>query len=260
MENRRDAAMALDDMRLPLFRLGDGEMKALIARAQAGDAASRDGLIRANLRLVVSLVQRYAERGGERDDLFQVGTIGLIKAIDKFDLSIDVRFSTYAVPVILGEIRQYLRGNAGVKIGRALHDLAMKALRKKAELLASLEREPTVAEVAAALEVDPSDVVDALDAARPVTSLFEPVSNTEDSQYVLDRVKGGEAPEETGLLESIDLKEALRVLSPKERLVIELRYGSGLTQAAIAPRLGVSQVQIFRIERGALQKIRACMG
>lgn len=253
--------MAGDSLDLPRFALTQSESRQLIALAQAGDIAARDKMIEANLRLVASIANRYATSGQDTwDDLFQVGSIGLMKAIEKFDLSLNVRFSTYAVPLILGEIRQYLRTNSPIKVGRTLTELAHRALRMRDELSIRFDREPTLTEVAAALEVEPEQLVDALDAARPVASLFEPTGTAGESPYVLDTVVGTEAPDETGLLDELALNEALQTLTPRERTVLELRYRTGLTQNAIAPRLGVSQVHVFRIERTALAKVREKLG
>jgi RNA polymerase sporulation-specific sigma factor len=251
--------MGFESLKLPPFTLTEEEVKELIGKAQSGDDSARDKVLQGNLRLVASLVQRFSGRGEDPEDLFQVGSIGLLKAIKRFDLSMDVRFSTYAVPVVLGEIKQYIRGNGMVKVGRSLQELATKALKKREELAGMLDREPSVNEVAAALEVDPADIVDALDAVRPVVSLFEKNSNDDDTGFLVDRISAVEEPEVHDLLDRLALSDALDSLKPREKMVLELRYKAGLTQSQVAQRFGVSQVQIFRIEKAALSKVKSLL-
>ncbi|NLW06396.1 MAG: RNA polymerase sporulation sigma factor SigF [Clostridia bacterium] len=252
--------MRLSEMNLPRFPLlSEKETEELLVRAKAGDKEARERLINCNLKLVFSLVQRFEKRNYELEDLFQIGTIGLIKAIDKFDLSYQVRFSTYAVPMILGEIRRFLRDDSTVKVSRSLKETAFKVRRAHEELAKKLGREPTLSEIAGATELSREEIVAALEAVQSPGSIHDTVYQDDgDPIYVLDQL-ASEAGEEPEWLDKIALKDVLRQLPEKHRRVIVLRFFQDKTQAEVAERLGLSQVQISRIERQALKKIRYLM-
>ncbi|MGI9861225.1 RNA polymerase sporulation sigma factor SigF [Moorella naiadis] len=249
--------MRLSEMNLPRFPLlSEGETEELLRRAKGGDKEARERLINCNLKLVFNLVQRFEKRNYELEDLFQIGTIGLIKAIDKFDLSYKVRFSTYAVPMILGEIRRFLRDDSTVKVSRSLKETAFKVNRTREELAKQLGREPAISEIADALDLSLEEIVAAMEAVQLPSSIHDTVYQDDgDPIYVLDQLasEDGEEPE---WLDKIALKEVLRQLSEKHRRVLVLRFFQDKTQAEVATRLGLSQVQISRIERQALAKIR----
>ncbi len=235
-----------------LKTLTDKEKRELLERSHNGDKAARDELIAGNLRLVLSIVQRFSSRGEDPDDLFQVGCVGLIKSIDNFDLGQDVKFSTYAVPMIIGEIRD----NSLVRVSRSTRDLAYRALTAREELSHTLDREPTADDIAAKLGEPRSEVVAALDAIVDPVSLYEPVwSDSGDSIYVMDQISDTENTDESWT-EDLALKEAMKRLSPREKRIIELRFFRGRTQTEIAGEIGISQAQVSRIEKGALERIR----
>lgn len=237
--------------------LGDPEVHDLIGRAQAGDGASRQKLVEHNLKLVMSIVGRFALRA-EADDLFQIGCLGLVKAIDRFDLSLGVRFSTYAVPVIIGEIRQFLRGDGPVKVGRTLKDSAARVRVTAARLTQEFGREPTVAEIADRLQVSGSEVAAALEAMQPVQSLSEPIHEGDGDPLVLeDRISVQE--DEPPWLEHYALQEVLSTLDERTQHILHMRYFEEMTQAQVAEVIGVSQVQISRIEKQALLKLKALL-
>lgn len=240
---------------LPAALLSPAETRALLARAQAGDREARDRLVEANLRLVASVAQRFVGRGIEFEDLFQIGCLGLVKAIDRFDLRYDVRFSTYAVPVIIGEIRQWLRQDRPVRVGRSLQDLAARAVRCRAQLTQRLGRTPTAAELAAALAVAKEDVVAALDAWQPVQSLDEalPAGDGEPLRRG-DGITGSADGED--LVEHAALKAAMARLDEWERRLILLRFFLDLPQTEAARRLGVSQAHVSRTEQRILRAFR----
>lgn len=216
---------------------------------------ARDELIQGNLRLVLSVIQRFAGRGENPDDLFQVGVIGLIKAIDNFDVDLDVRFSTYGVPMIMGELRRYLRDSGSVRVSRSMRDTAYHAMKAKEELTISLNREPTVEEIAKALGEEKESVVLALEAIVEPVSLYEPVfSDGTDTVYVMDQV--GDKSDDTDWLEEIVFKEALKKLSDREKRILSLRYMRGKTQMEVAEEIGISQAQVSRIEKGAIDSIK----
>lgn len=247
----------LIEMNLPRFPLlKDEEMRDLIQRAQKGDRYARDRLVNCNLKLVFNLVKRFQNRGYELEDLFQIGCIGLIKAIDKFDLSYEVKFSTYAVPMIVGEIRRFLRDDNPVKISRSLKELAFKIQQSRERLTGKIGREPTVREVAEELGIDREDVVAAMEAAQMPASIYETLhQDNGDPIYLLDQLKddtGGESP----WLDRIAVKELLCQLPERDRKILIWRYFEDKTQADIAARLGLSQVQVSRLERQALKKIK----
>lgn len=239
-----------------LKTLTDKEKRDLLERSHNGDKAARDELIAGNLRLVLSIVQRFSSRGEDPDDLFQVGCVGLIKSIDNFDLSQDVKFSTYAVPMIIGEIRRFLRDNSLVRVSRSTRDLAYRALTAREELSHTLDREPTADDIAKKLGEPRAEVVAALDAIVDPVSLYEPVwSDSGDSIYVMDQISDTENTDESWT-EDLALKEAMKRLSPREKRIIELRFFRGRTQTEIAGEIGISQAQVSRIEKGALERIR----
>ena len=239
-----------------LKTLTDKEKRELLERSHNGDKAARDELIAGNLRLVLSIVQRFSSRGEDPDDLFQVGCVGLIKSIDNFDLGQDVKFSTYAVPMIIGEIRRFLRDNSLVRVSRSTRDLAYRALTAREELSHTLDREPTADDIARKLGEPRSEVVAALDAIVDPVSLYEPVwSDSGDSIYVMDQISDTENTDESWT-EDLALKEAMKRLSPREKRIIELRFFRGRTQTEIAGEIGISQAQVSRIDKGALERIR----
>ena len=236
--------------------LSEAEKTRLLRRMQEGDRQARTELVQGNLRLVLSVVQRFAGRGENPDDLFQVGCIGLIKSIDNFDLSQNVRFSTYAVPMIIGEIRRFLRDNNAIRISRSMRDIAYRAMQAKEQLLNEKQREPTIDEIADHLQVLREDVVMALEAIVDPVSLYEPVYNDGgDTLSVLDQV--GDHNDDRHWLEEIALKDAIAALSPREKRILHLRFMKGLTQVEVSNHIGISQAQVSRLEKGALDKIKS---
>ena len=236
--------------------LKSDEMQELLIRAQNGDERAREELISGNLRLVLSVIQRFTNRGENADDLFQVGCIGLIKAVDNFNVELDVKFSTYAVPMIIGEIRRYLRDNNSIRISRSVRDLAYRALQAREDLTREKEREPTVDEIAAKLGEEREPVLRAMEAIIEPISLYEPVySENGDSIYVMDQLSDTSAGDEHWL-ESIALKDAMKRLSERERKIIEMRFYRNKTQMEIAEDIGISQAQVSRLEKGALERMR----
>lgn len=216
---------------------------------------ARDKMINGNLRLVLSVIQRFTNRGENPDDLFQVGVIGLIKAIDNFDPGLDVRFSTYGVPMIIGEIRRYLRDNNSVRVSRSMRDTAYRAMQIKEQLTAKNNREPTVEEIAKIMEVPKETVVLALEAIVEPVSLYEPVfSDGNDTIYVMDQI--GDKNDDSTWLEEIAVKEAITNLSDREKKILSLRFFRGKTQMEVANEIGISQAQVSRIEKGALSTIK----
>lgn len=243
--------------RLPV--LSSQKMRELLARAQKGDTSARDKLIYGNLRLVLSVIQRFNNRGEYVDDLFQVGCIGLIKAIDNFDLNQNVKFSTYAVPMIIGEIRRYLRDNNSIRVSRSLRDTAYKALQVRDQLVTKNSREPSVNEIANELGLPEEDVVYALDAIQDPISLFEPIYHDGgDPIFVMDQVKD-EKNQDNNWLEGIAIREAMEKLSEREKNILRLRFFEGKTQMEVAEEIGISQAQVSRLEKAALKHMRKCM-
>ncbi|MCT4592913.1 MAG: RNA polymerase sporulation sigma factor SigG [Anaeromicrobium sp.] len=236
--------------------LTNNEMKKLFGRIHAGDLSAREEFIRGNLRLVLSVIQRFNNRGEHVDDLFQVGCIGLIKAIDNFDLSHNVRFSTYAVPMIIGEIRRYLRDNNSIRVSRSLRDTAYKALQVRDQLINKNSKEPTVGEIAKVLDMQREDVVFALDAIQDPISLFEPIyHDSGDAIFVMDQVSDEKSEDEIWL-EGIALREALRKLNNREKHILTLRFFEGRTQMEVADEIGISQAQVSRLEKTALKHMK----
>ncbi len=236
--------------------LSKKEKDELLREIKSGNSYSREKFVQGNLRLVLSVIQRFSGRGETPDDLFQVGCIGLIKAIDNFDLSQNVQFSTYAVPMIIGEIRRYLRDNNSIRVSRSLRDTAYKALRAKEELTAKSGKEPTISEIAKLLDMPKEDVVLALDSIQDPVSLYEPVySDGADAIYVMDQVSDDKNTDENWL-EEIALKEALTRLCSREKKILNLRFFKGRTQMEVAKELGISQAQVSRLEKSALTHMK----
>lgn len=232
------------------------EKNELLRKAKNGDMRAREELISGNMRLVLSVIQRFGGRGEEADDLFQVGCIGLIKAIDNFDLGVGVKFSTYAVPMIIGEIRRYLRDNSMIRVSRSQRDLAYRALRAKEELSLQLSRDPTDAEIAAELGAESADVTEALTSITTPLSIYEPVSGDGgDALYLMDQLSDDNENDESWI-DNIAIAEAMKRLSERERSIISMRFFSGKTQMEIADEIGISQAQVSRIEKGAIDRIR----
>lgn len=235
--------------------LKESEKMELLKKMHAGDKTARDKLVNGNLRLVLSVIQRFVNRGENLDDLFQVGTIGLMKAIDNFDITQNVRFSTYAVPMIVGEVRRYLRDNNALRVSRSMRDTAYHAMQVKEQLQAKLNRDPTVEEIAEALDIPVSEVVVALEAIVEPVSLYEPVySDGGDTIYVMDQV--GSMDSDSDWLDEITIKETIRNLSPREKKILALRFMDGKTQTEVATEIGISQAQVSRLEKGAIRKIK----
>ncbi|GMK37925.1 RNA polymerase sigma (RpoX/SigF) subunit [Paenibacillus cellulosilyticus] len=234
--------------------LDDAEVKRLIALSQSGDSVSRDTLVHCNIRLVWSVVQRFMNRGYEPDDLFQIGCIGLLKSVDKFDLSYDVKFSTYAVPMIIGEIQRFLRDDGTLKVSRSLKETANKVRKMKDELSKTLGRLPTINEVAEGLGISPEDVVFAQEANKPPTSIHETVfENDGDPITLMDQIADDT---QERWFDKLALAEAIEGLAERERLIVYLRYFRDQTQSEVASRLGISQVQVSRLEKKILQLIK----
>lgn len=236
--------------------LKNEEIKKLLERTKAGDLAAREELIAGNLRLVLSVIQKFTGRGENVDDLFQVGCIGLIKAIDNFDTSHDVRFSTYGVPMIAGEIRRYLRDNSAVRVSRSMRDTAYKVLQAKERLMAETQKEPTVEEIAKALDIKREDVVFAMDAICDPVSLYEPIyTDGGESITVMDQV-GDTKNTDDSWLEHIAISEAISRLGAREKHILALRFYDGKTQMEVASEVGISQAQVSRLEKNAISQIK----
>ena len=239
-----------------LTTLPQAEMDQLLRRVRQGDEAAREKLIEGNLRLVLSVIQRFDKRGESPDDLFQVGCIGLIKAISNFDPDKCVRFSTYGVHMISGEVRRYLRDNSAIRVSRSIRDVAYKVLQCKESMQLRLGREPSMEEIARELDLNPEDVSQALDAVCAPVSLYDPVySDGGDPLTVMDQVRDSKNTEE-GWMEHITLGLAFRALQPREQEILSARFYDGQTQMEVADRLGISQAQVSRLEKGAIQSMR----
>lgn len=236
--------------------LSQEETDSLLRRSRQGDEGARQMLIEGNLRLVLSVIQRFDKRGESPDDLFQVGCIGLIKAIDNFDTSLDVKFSTYGVPMIVGEIRRYLRDNSAMRVSRAMRDTAYKVLQAKEAYMAQHQKEPSVEEIAQMLGIKREEVVFALDAILDPVSLYEPIySDSGDTVCVMDQVKDSRNTDEMWL-EHIALKEAVSRLSEREQKILAMRFYQSKTQVEVSREIGISQAQVSRLEKNALRQIR----
>ena len=236
--------------------LKNEETMELLRRTKAGDQKAREELISGNLRLVLSVIQKFAGRGENVDDLFQVGCIGLIKAVDNFNIDLDVRFSTYGVPMIVGEIRRYLRDNSALRVSRSMRDTADKVLQAKEQYLSEHQKEPTIDEISKILGLRREDVVTALDAIMDPVSLFDPVySDGGDALCVMDQVRDAKNTDDSWL-ERIALKEAISRLGERERKILAMRFFQGKTQMEVSAEVGISQAQVSRLEKNAINQIR----
>ncbi|MBQ8590619.1 MAG: RNA polymerase sporulation sigma factor SigG [Firmicutes bacterium] len=244
----------INTSKLPVYK--DVEMKQMIEKIKGGDLETREQFIIGNLRLVLSVIQRFSNRGENPDDLFQVGCIGLIKALDNFDTSHDVKFSTYAVPMIIGELRRYLRDNNSIRVSRSLRDTAYRALSARERLTAMNQKEPSIMEIATELSLPKEDVVLALDSIQEPVSLFEPVFHDDgDAIYVMDQVRDTKNTD-TRWIENLSLSEAMKKLTEREQKILNLRFFEGKTQMEVANEIGISQAQVSRLEKNALKFMR----
>ncbi|MFB1049652.1 RNA polymerase sporulation sigma factor SigG [Paraliobacillus sp. JSM ZJ581] len=243
----------VDTSTLPVLK--NEEMRKLFKELQSGDLSAREKLVNGNLRLVLSIIQRFQNRGEYGDDLFQVGCIGLMKSIDNFDLSQNVRFSTYAVPMIIGEIRRYLRDNNPIRVSRSLRDTAYKALQVKEKLMSKSLKEPTPMEIAKEMDVPHADIVFAMDAIQDPVSLFEPIYNDGgDPIFVMDQISD-DKDKESNWLDQISLKEGMHRLNEREKMILTKRFFQGKTQMEVAEEIGISQAQVSRLEKAAMQEM-----
>jgi RNA polymerase sporulation-specific sigma factor len=244
----------VDTSKLPILK--EKEKERLLKEVKNGNNSAREELINGNLRLVLSVIQRFTARGENLDDLFQVGCIGLIKSIDNFDITQNVRFSTYAVPMIIGEIRRYLRDNNAVRVSRSIKDTAYRAMQVKERLMAEKQEEPTVSEIAKEMGITTAEVVVAMESIVNPMSLYDPVySDGGDTIYVLDQL--GDNNDDNNWLQEIALKESIKNLSEREKHILSLRFMQGKTQMEVSREIGISQAQVSRLEKGALDKIRS---
>ncbi len=244
----------VDTSKLPV--LTQKQMRALLLRVKEGDTGARDEFLRSNLRLVLSVIQRFTNRGEQMDDLFQVGCIGLIKALDNFDLSHDVKFSTYAVPMIIGEVRRHLRDYNTIRVSRSLRDVAYKALQARTRLMDSFTREPTIAEIAKELELPEDEIVFALDAIQDPISLYEPIYHDDgDAIFVMDQI--GDAKVNDALwLDNIAITQGISHLGDREQRIVKMRFFEGKTQMEVSKEIGISQAQVSRLEKNALKHMQ----
>ena len=242
-----------------LKTLKSDETAELLRRAQRGDEEAREQLVLGNLRLVLSVIQKFASRGENMDDLFQVGCIGLLKAIQNFDLSLDLKFSTYGVPMIVGEVRRYLRDNSAIRVSRSTRDTAYRVLQAREQLMRESQREPTVEEIAKVLEIPREEVVFAMDAMADPISLYDPIySDGSDTVCVMDQV-GDEKNTSEGWLEQIALKDAIAALTPRQQKILALRFYEGKTQMDVSAEIGISQAQVSRLEKSAIKSIKSSL-
>ncbi|WP_370635472.1 RNA polymerase sporulation sigma factor SigG [Pontibacillus sp. HN14] len=247
----------VDTSKLPVLK--NDEMRKLFTQMQAGDESAREVLVNGNLRLVLSVIQRFNNRGEYVDDLFQVGCIGLMKSIDNFDLGQNVKFSTYAVPMIIGEIRRYLRDNNPIRVSRSLRDIAYKALQVREKLMSKTSKEPTPMEIAEEMGVPHSDVVFALDAIQDPVSLFEPIYNDGgDPIFVMDQLSD-EKNKDSIWIDEIALQEGMRRLNDREKMILNKRFFQGKTQMEVADEIGISQAQVSRLEKAAIKEMNKQM-
>lgn len=253
MYNNKVVICGVDTSKLPLLK--EKQKEELLIKVKNGDKYAREELINGNLRLVLSVIQKFTGRGENLDDLFQIGCIGLMKAIDNFDISHQVKFSTYAVPMIIGEIRRYLRDNNPIRVSRSIKDTAYKAMQVREKLMSQNQKEPTVNEIAKELDIPRTDVVIALESIVDPISLYDPVySDGGDTIYVLDQV--GDNNDDNNWLGEIALKEAIKKLSDREKTILSLRFMAGKTQMEVSEEIGISQAQVSRLEKCALKKIK----
>lgn len=254
MYNNKVLICGVDTSKLPVLK--EAQKEALLKEVKNGNENAREELINGNLRLVLSVIQRFGGRGENPDDLFQVGCIGLIKSIDNFDINQNVRFSTYAVPMIIGEIRRYLRDNNSIRVSRSIKDTAYKAMQVKERLMSERQTEPSVEEIAKELNQPVCEVVTALESIVSPVSLYDPVySDGGDTIYVLDQI--GDNNDDKNWLDEINLKESIKNLSEREKLILGLRFMQGKTQMEVSREIGISQAQVSRLEKGALDKIKS---
>lgn len=253
MKNRVEIC-GVNTAKLPIYK--DADMVKMLEAVKNGDVEAREEFIKGNLRLVLSVIQRFSNRGENPDDLFQVGCIGLIKSLDNFDTGHGVKFSTYAVPMIIGEIRRYLRDNNSIRVSRSLRDLAYKALQAKEKLARDLSREPSIGEIAKELEFPEEDIVLALDSIQDPISLYEPIFHDDgDAVYVMDQVRDMKNTD-AKWIENISLSEAMKKLSARERHILTMRFFEGKTQMEVADEISISQAQVSRLEKNALKYMR----
>ncbi len=254
MYNNKVFICGVDTSKLPLLK--ESEKEKLLKKVKEGNNNAREELINGNLRLVLSVIQRFTSRGENLDDLFQVGCIGLIKSIDNFDVTQNVRFSTYAVPMIIGEIRRYLRDNNSIRVSRSIKDTAYKAMQVKERIMKERQEEPTVSEIAKELGLETSEVVIALESIVSPMSLYDPVySDGGDTIFVLDQI--GDNNDDINWLSEIALKESIKNLNDREKHILTLRFMQGKTQMEVSKEIGISQAQVSRLEKGALDKIKS---
>ncbi|WP_407647287.1 RNA polymerase sporulation sigma factor SigG [Gracilibacillus oryzae] len=243
----------VDTSTLPVLK--NDEMRKLFKEMQAGDQTAREKLVNGNLRLVLSVIQRFNNRGEYGDDLFQVGCIGLLKSIDNFDLGQNVKFSTYAVPMIIGEIRRYLRDNNPIRVSRSLRDIAYKALHAREKLMSETSKDPSPMEIANELDVPVTDVIFALDAIQDPVSLFEPIFNDGgDPIYVMDQVSD-DSVKDNDWINYLSIKEGMRRLNNREKMILNKRFFQGKTQMEVAEEIGISQAQVSRLEKAAIKEM-----
>ncbi|MBR5438129.1 MAG: RNA polymerase sporulation sigma factor SigG [Clostridia bacterium] len=239
-----------------LKTLSEKEITELMEKAKSGNKQAREDLINGNLKLVLSVIQRFTSRGENIDDLFQVGCIGLIKAIDNFDTSLNLRFSTYGVPMIIGEIRRYLRDYNPIRVSRSIRDTAYHAMQVKEQIINETQKEPTVEEIAERLGVKRESVVIALEAIVDPVSLYEPVYyDAGDTIYVMDQI--GDSNSDVNWIDEILLKKSIKDLGDREKKILSLRFMNGMTQTEVAKEIGISQAQVSRLEKGAMEKIKS---
>ncbi|WP_077622097.1 RNA polymerase sporulation sigma factor SigG [Sediminibacillus massiliensis] len=243
----------VDTSKLPVLK--NDEMRILFRNMQQGDVEAREQLVNGNLRLVLSVIQRFNNRGEYGDDLFQVGCIGLMKSIDNFDLGQNVKFSTYAVPMIIGEIRRYLRDNNPIRVSRSLRDIAYKALQVREKLISKSSKDPTPMEIAEEMGIPHSDIVFAMDAIQDPVSLFEPIYNDGgDPIFVMDQLSDTKDKDSTWL-DNLSLKEGMKRLNEREKMILNKRFFQGKTQMEVAEEIGISQAQVSRLEKAAIQEM-----
>ena len=253
MINKVDIS-GIDTSKLPVLK--EKELTRLLLSMKNGNTESRQLIIMGNLKLVLSVIQRFNNKGKEADDLFQIGCMGLIKSIDNFDLSYNLKFSTYAVPMIIGEIRRYLRDNNSIKVSRTLKDIAYRALQARDKLLLENNKEPTIIQIAKELNIPKEEVVFALDTLQEPVSIFEPVNNgNNDATLIMDQISDNKISDEHWL-ENIAIKEGMKKLNDKEKLILTLRFFEGKTQMEVSKEIGISQAQISRMEKNALLRMR----
>lgn len=253
MFNSKVNVCGVDTSKLPLLK--EKEKEELLRKIKEGDKFAREKLINGNLRLVLSVVQRFQGRGENPDDLFQVGCIGLIKSIDNFDITQGVRFSTYAVPMIIGEIRRFLRDNNSVRVSRSIKDTAYKAMQAKEKIMSKEQREPTISEIAKEIGMSRAEVVIALESIVEPVSLYDPVySDSGDTVFLLDQV--GDNNDDKNWLDEIFLKDSIKKLSDREKTILTLRFMQGKTQMEVSKEIGISQAQVSRLEKNVIDRIR----